>query len=256
MPDENQNGIPDSWDRPLGAVLTLAGIVFAGLAVHLDPAPWWLAFAAGLTTAIGGAFKIGIAAPRWSSTPALVLGLALAAAAGGAGCGYTLAAKITLGAREAGDAVAKGMAAQTRKVTADCLQKCKLTEAKATAAAAQAAAARPGAGGAAKASAAAAAKALELARACYAKCVAPWKVHRERFRLYAAPAISSTVAGGYMAIKLAKEAEKGGQAAIDLAMGVACAVALVLKPYLPLVGESWRAAAATGLGIAERLTCK
>ncbi len=80
MADQNQNGIPDSWDRPLGILLTLAGLVFAGLAYRLDPCPWWVAFAAGLTTAVGGAFKIGIVPPRWPSSlsfyPVLAVGLA------------------------------------------------------------------------------------------------------------------------------------------------------------------------------------
>ena len=75
MADKNQNGIPDSWDRPLGALLTLAGLAFAGLAYNLDPCPWWVAFAAGLTTTIGGAFKIGVVLPRWPSATVLAFGL-------------------------------------------------------------------------------------------------------------------------------------------------------------------------------------
>jgi hypothetical protein len=155
---------------------------------------------------------------------ALIAGLVPLATVAASGCSYTWAARATLMARDVGDAVSKGMAEQTRKVTADCKVKC--------------------------------IKADRLDLECYKGCIGPWRVHRERFRRYAAPAISGAVAGAYTGIKMSKDAGAGGDKAKAYGLGVLCAVLRIVDPFVPQLPKAYQQQVKLGSDFVKGMVCR
>ena len=136
------------------------------------------------------------------------------------GCnGFTVAAKATLAARQAGDAIAMGMAMQTRQVTKDCLAKhgSKTKE--------------------------------------YAECVKEWRKHRENFRRYAVPAINGGIASAYYSIKLAKEAKQKPETVAPTVKKMFCDIMEQVKKYAPLVKNDWGKKALAALASVEGFVC-
>jgi len=140
------------------------------------------------------------------------------------GCSFTWAARATLGARDIGDAVSKGMAEQTRAVTVAAKAKCL--------------------------------KAGALDLVCYKTEIDKWRPHRERFRKYAAPAISGLVAGAYTGIKLAKDAGANGDKAKTIGLGVVCAVLRIVDPFLSHIPAKYRDQVKAGSDFIKGMVCK
>jgi hypothetical protein len=137
------------------------------------------------------------------------------------GCSpFATAAKVTLGARAAADAIDQGMAVQTNKVVDDCLKK------------------------------------HESKSNGYAECVKAWKVHLDRWRKVAAPALSASITAAYYAIKLAKEAGQEPKAIMAHIVTAACGVVRALKQFGPLLPAEWKAQAEGALTLAEGMICK
>jgi hypothetical protein len=240
------------WAQSLIALAIMAGGALGIAWQAAPPVPRAVAIIGSFCAVIGGALGVGLIKMR----SLLPVGLAAGLAVGPSGCGYATAAKIVLGARDAGDAIAKGMAAHTRKVTADCSARCKAGPPAPATAPATAPAPRPerpaGTSGLHPGHIEAS---IDTFKTCYRACVNPWRVHRERFRTYGAAAISSAIAAGYMAIKLAKDAKQGSDKALEIARGVICVVSKAAEPFLPLIPEAFRGAASLGLAVAGKVAC-
>jgi hypothetical protein len=141
------------------------------------------------------------------------------------GCNpFTVAAKATLGARQAADAIDKGIAAATDAEDTRCTSRCT--------------------------------KAGQLSKPCYAECTAKFRKSRDAWRKVAAPAISAAITAAYHGIKLAEAAKQKPEQIMPLVLQAFCGVAKALKELAPVLPESWRNQAAAYLALAEGMVCK